>query len=362
MPNNIPYIGADRGADVLRMALENRTFDPVALAELRRRRQRELQERLANDEAATVIPMSGFDPENPGARRLSNTSAVSSTVRDRSLLGDVSRDINDDPYTGVDEQDRVTRVEHALDDAAITNRPEVGDASRTSAQRNAFAAFLNAEAPYKAQTSDAGRAALDAASHRKIEENQATWMSKDSAKGLSAEGTKSMEALTQSVNLGTRLKALLEKKMSENPGALTPETARERGVIGQLPDIATAKVKRWLYSHGAVQPPEGYDEATQLADWMKVLATRGLMGGVRNMEWINQIQDHLASGRLPDAANMQRLNVFLDTAPGLARDIVAVEKGHDYSLGTGARPGAPPAGAQPSPTAGAYDRYLSRRQ
>lgn len=327
---------AEDSANIIRLALQNNTFDPVRLAQLRKG---------LRDEEARNLEM---ERQFPG-RSFSGAS--------RSDLAGLDADIADDPYTGTDETARVQKRADTLDAAAMYERPEIGDASKTKAKRDAFSAFMLDTAPYLAQTSPAGKAALDAASGRKIGENRALWEAKDSAGKLSSEGDKTLLALHEAQPIAQRLHKLLTEKIAESPDAQVDATQGDSvgGVIRQIPDVATSQAKRVLYGLGFQQPPGKYDEIARLADMLKVIGSRGYLGSVRNMEWVNQIQDHLTNGRLPDKANLERLQGFLQTGPEIEQAIYDVEKGHKR---LDAAPGAAGAAATLAPGAAGGDaRY-----
>lgn len=329
-------------AAILKAAMAN-GFDPAKLALLRSDRLDEMkhnrdmeqtsnadalrsriESRFASPSERNRNAMMGWDLGTP-------TSRSGATASD---VGNLEEDIHNDPYTGDAEQARIGGIQKSIDAANTTMRDDVGQAAKTTSDRNAFAEFMK----NKGQRSGAlagevtpeGMAALDLASRRKQAEAQASFGVKDAARPLSAEGTKTVEALHEAQVLGLRLHKLLTDKMRENPQDVAdPQSGSEVGsIVGQIPDVASSHAKRALYAMGFKQPPGKYDEITRLADQMKVIASRGYMGSIRNMDWVNQIQDHLTNGKLPDAANLERLNGFLQTAPEIEQAVYDVEKGH----------------------------------
>ena len=123
----------------------NAGFDPVKLASLRGARIPEMQRNLERSEGD----------------RLFGTGAT------RSDLNNLMSDQNSDPYTGTVARQQVADTENALDNAALLERPEIEQATRTGAERNAFADFLKKQSGYQAEASLAGEYALDADARRK---------------------------------------------------------------------------------------------------------------------------------------------------------------------------------------------------
>lgn len=118
--------------------------DPTGAVQLginRGRQADELDDRIANDAFMAAMPAEGFEPGSPGKRyvsRLPAANLLSDTIRRDQLR----REDAADPFTGAAETARIGNIQNTLDTAATTLRPEVDAASRTLAERNAFAAFL----------------------------------------------------------------------------------------------------------------------------------------------------------------------------------------------------------------------------
>jgi hypothetical protein len=170
----------------------------LATKAMRDIRAGELAGRLPAEEAATFVPTEGYVQGEPGRRTRSNASAVMSAFLTRRRLDDLSAEAAADPFTGQAEQDRVGSIQNALTEAETLRRPEATDAANAVASRNAFANFLMKQKGYEADISAPGRAALDAASRRKIAEaktgplvkvadpdhpGQTMWVSREAAIG-----------------------------------------------------------------------------------------------------------------------------------------------------------------------------------
>jgi len=149
------------------------TGGALALNALRERRAGELADRVRAAEATAGLPMEGYVQGEPGRRTRSNASSVMDLLFQRANLEDVSGEMAADPYTGQAEQERAQSAKDALDKTMFTQRPEVAATANAVASRNAFANFLNKQKGYEAETTDAGKAALDAESRRKVAEMEA---------------------------------------------------------------------------------------------------------------------------------------------------------------------------------------------
>ena len=130
-------------------------FDPVELARLRAARRSELQGQLAGD---------------------LGVGDVNSVRRRKFLLDTLDDDIADDPFTGDAERRRVAGITGELDEAALMQRPEIGEAEKVGAERNAFARFLagreGTRGTFAAEMTPEGEGALDARSRRRQAENE----------------------------------------------------------------------------------------------------------------------------------------------------------------------------------------------
>jgi hypothetical protein len=147
---------------------------------------------------------------------------------------------------------------------------------------------------------------------------------------LSAAGVQSISSLASAYTLTMKARQLLAEIQKDSPPT-------QSGIMGQLVDIGQAEARRKFYGMGGVENAQvsgvlgavdpRYPRLTALMEQAKVFASRGMLGGMRNMKWIDQIQDHLAQGHLPPAANIERMDNFLDTAPEIVDDIYRTEYG-----------------------------------
>src|SRR3954467_6761193 len=136
----------------------------LALSHLRDDRAGELEDQLIRQEAAALIPTDGYVQGDPGRRMRSNAVAASNAIETRKRLTGLNADAAADPFTGAAEQARTKGIQTTLDAAATTMRPEVDDAARAVATRNAFGDFLKSKGiRMGVHEADASPAALEAA-------------------------------------------------------------------------------------------------------------------------------------------------------------------------------------------------------
>jgi len=154
-------------------------FDPVALRGLRESRLREMERNRDFQDDSRIeqaIDRSGGGGSAASRQRdrmmgwdlgtpTFTTGATKSDVRN------LRQDADEDPDTGLEAQARTSRIARTLDDAATTQRQEVGDAVDVTSRRNAFAEFLKNKGAIQGKAageiSDEGTQALDAASQRR---------------------------------------------------------------------------------------------------------------------------------------------------------------------------------------------------
>jgi len=149
------------------------TGGALLLNALRSSRASELADQIDQAEAASLIRRPGSPGTYPSLGMLSNASDLATAHLQRQRLGRLGAEMAADPYTGEAEQERVQGRRDALEKAETLRRPELTHAAQAVASRNAFGEFLNRQKRYEADISEAGRTALDAASRRKIAEEQA---------------------------------------------------------------------------------------------------------------------------------------------------------------------------------------------
>lgn len=166
--------------------------------------------------------------------------------------------------------------------------------------------------------------------------------------GLSASGAPSLSQLPErqlnaqeqgtvdSLRTAHRIMGEVHGLLTQQGVAPTPPDSQMPGFLGQLGSVMKSGATRSLYGLGFPDPTlsgdpqkaELYDKITQLTDLSKVLATRGLLGGMRNYQWIKQIQDHVAQGGQPTTTQLQRIETLLSEYPQMIQDIYDSRAGH----------------------------------
>ncbi len=319
------------------------------------------------------------------------------------LLGTVTKDINEDPWSGLEAQKRSLATDEAnraaeaagfganaqrqldgytpVQRQAMTGRAEatykIDEPIRLEQQKAKDAAanlthmaevtrMLNGQgsaAPtHTSQPPPSGKVYLDETTGEPIPSQAPSASSSPSSSpssdftpkpsyklGMGASGPTITErpqrnllaADNASVNSMRQAHRMSQELMGLLPQEVGPEPTQMPGFFGQLWDVGIAKGKRELYSQGFQDPTlsgdkgkaELYNKITQLAELSKVIATRGLQGGSRNMEWIRQIQDHVAQGRMPTATMRQRLQTMIEEYPKMIQDIYATRANEPLSTG-----------------------------
>jgi hypothetical protein len=332
--------GAGASADLLRSGAM-RANDPQALAASRMADKDRLEHQHDADVALAMIPREGFVPGEPGRRYL-DRSAAANAYTDSQDLSRVTSDLAEDPNTGTAEQARVGKIRGTLDDAATTMRPEVGDAARTVAERNAFAEYMKAHGlalgksmgELEAQGSPAAYAAgmtpvniahssesqenLDATNRRAMQLETV----KGQAKGmkLSAAEQAQADAAATADELAPQLMDLMEQ---DNPG-ISADPSKFAGwdnVLGE-------RLGGWLYKQGKVDTPNS-DRIKQLTGYLEAALPRMVTANRLNQNQYNDLKLHVPQVGLSDGANYLRLKHIMDTIMPAVRH--GIEAGHSQT-------------------------------
>jgi hypothetical protein len=293
----------------------------IALAGVRTTQASELEDRIANEaSAAAMPPMEGFVPGEPGRRYQTRGLAPANLVADKLRLGSLRGEQAADPFTGDQETARVGGIQHALDAAATVQRPEIGDAAKTVATRNAFADYMKSKGmkmgELEAEGSPAGLAAamtpiravgsgesqdvLDAGMRRTIAVEHAKNVSKPT-KYSAAE-----QALLDSGNtvqdLGPELLNLLEQ---EHPGI-----GKDPTQFGSWTDKLGATIGGAVYRLGKSQSANS-DRINQLTGYLEAAIPRMLATGRLNQQQYEDLKLHAPQVGFSDGANYERLHRIL---------------------------------------------------
>ncbi len=293
---------------VFKRAMEGR-FDPSALRASRESRLREMERSLELEQDSR---QAGADRQreralqSPSDRRRDEMMGWgrSPTFTSGATHADVrhlQQDLDEDPDTGVLAQDRTQRIARTLENAATTQREEVGDAVDVGSRRNAFAKFLEAQGiaggKFAADVSPEGTEALDAASGRKQREL-----------GIAP-------TARRGINGGIPLVAL---KSGDDPlDGLDP---REQAIIKglteykvQLPGGAALRTAEWQDRLGRALLLDPSFDQTQYTARQKMRSDKGFQDNVQALGTVQKHADALhEKGKLLD--NFGRLGPLNETA------------------------------------------------
>lgn len=329
----------------------------LALHALREGRASELEDRLAADEAATLVPTEGYVQGEPGRRMRSNASAAMSAHVGRRRLQALGADMAADPDTGVAAQARVQGVQTALDDAATTARPELTDAANAVATRNAFGTYMKSKGmkmgEYEAAASPAAQAAAEVPLHaqasdvgerlasEKLARDQALRMSPQLVPGqvpvggaagggaagggdtfnvggftvppnykpLGAEAEKSLRGIRSVAPLLGRLEQLIDPTRAEVPNALTSRAAWGLYHLGMSPENIPG-----------VGPEE--QQRMQIASLISIAGASPYMQGTRAYQYLKEVQQHLTNPVATDAFLAKQINELKQRWPSMYQEIL----------------------------------------
>jgi hypothetical protein len=318
----------------------------VALGVNRTSLQNELDDRIRSDAFAAMLPQEGFVPGEPGRRYVSRLPAAN-LADDVVQSTHLQRDQADDPFTGTAEQARVGGIQKALDTAATIQRPEIGDAAKTVAARNAFAEYMKSKGmkmgEFEAAGSPAGLAAAmtpinasvsDAAQTAKdldLERQQRLRMSPQLVPGqMPADdtGDGGVGGFTFPPNL--KLSDADSKTINSMRG-LSHMVGDLKSMLdptqNQVTNRASQTVRLALYNMGISPDIAGLgDERSQariqLADLIKVMGAAPFMSGSRNYQYMKDIYRHLTNPAASDAFLYNQLNELEKRWPQIHQAII----------------------------------------
>ncbi len=114
-----------------------------------------------------------------------------------------------------------------------------------------------------------------------------------------------------------------------------------KGMMGTLGEKAGRLITKAEYSAGLPVAPAD-SERIQLASLLQILGTVPYLRGIRNMQFVQQIQQHLADPSATDASIVERLQTLKRILPGMEQAIYDVHNG-------GVIPHEHPDAAKPDP-------------
>lgn len=133
-------------------------------------------------------------------------------------------------------------------------------------------------------------------------------------------------------------------KTNQGPNSPLAVDQPMRGGLGgfwdQIKSVGGAAGKRELYGLGFPDPTltgdpkkaDLYNKVTQLADLSKVMASQGMLHGMRNYMWVQDIQAHLAKGQQPTATQLERIQTIMQEYPKMIQDIYSTASGNAFQL------------------------------
>ncbi len=345
-----------------------RANDPQALARNRNTEAHDLEDRIANESSALAMPpMEGFVPGEPGRRYLTRGVSPANLVADKFRLGQIRTEAAADPFTGDAETARVGGITHALDDAALTQRPEIGDAADTVAKRNAFATYMKERGLKMGDYEAAGSPAAQAAAMVPITANAS-----DTAEGIKDKALRREQELKMSPQL-------VPGQMPDDSGGLggftlppnyKPLNAADSNAIesmakaapmvgdlermldpnaNQIPNKIAQTAKWGMYNLGVSPNLFGDAKAQarlQLSSLIKIVGSSPYMTGSRNYRYLQDVQKHLTDPSATDQFLLSQIAELKRRWPEMQRAIIQTHIQPGTALNFG---GDDPWAAPPSP-------------
>jgi len=264
-----------------------------------------------------------------------------------SQLRGVKGDIANDPFTGDAEQARVGGIRGALDTAATTMRPEIGQAADTVAKRNAFADFLKtrghamgefeaagspealraAEVPFEAKAGSAAQSAADADLARQQKLRMSPQLvpgqlptggdssALDGGDGSGFSMPPNMKPLGADAEKAIRSMREVAPMLGELESKLDPSQS-------QVPNAITSRAKWALYKMG-LTPTNAADQARlQLASLISIAGSAPYLQGSRNFEYLKQVQQHLTNPQATDQFLFNQVQELKKLWPSMQKEIM----------------------------------------
>lgn len=282
------------------------------------------------------MPVESFVPGEPGRRQVTQPF-LANAMADKARLAQLRGEIAADPFTGAAEQARVGGIQKRLDQAAMTERPEIADEAKTLATRNYFAEFMKNQGikegekmgeykaagspeayaagmtPIRVAGSSESQAVLDAAGRRTVEANEA----KKPGIKYTAQEQQVIDKANEVQHDGPELMALMEQDM---PGINQDPTK-----YGSWFDKANASIGGFIYRRGKTGTANG-DRIRQLTGYLEAAIPRILNSGRLNQQQYDDLKLHAPQIGFSDGANYERVKTILhDILPNVLRGI---DEGH----------------------------------
>jgi len=340
----------------------------IALGGTRYTEQQDLEDRLVNDaSAAAMPPMEGFVPGEPGRRYLTRGMAPANLIADKLRLGEINREAAADPFTGDAETARVGGVQHALDTAAQIQRPEIGDAAKTIATRNAFADYMKSKGMKMGEYEAASSPAAQAAAMVPINANAS-----DTAEGIKDKALGREQQLRMSPQLvpgqmpddaagggmgGFTLPPNFKPLNAQSSNAIE-SMAKAAPMVGdlermldpnadQIPNKIGQSAKWALYNMGISPSTLGDEKAQarlQLSSLIKIVGSAPYMTGSRNYKYLQDVQKHLTDPSATDKFLLSQIAELKKRWPEIQKAIIQthIQPGTPLNFGDSDPWAAPP--------------------
>lgn len=342
----------------------------VALGGMRTSQANELEDRIINETSALAMPPSeGYVQGEPGRRTVSRGVTPANLVADKLHLGQLRTEEAADPFTGDAETARVGGIQKALDAAALTERPEIGDAAATVAKRNAFAEYMKSRGMKMGEYEAASSPAAQSAAMVPINANAS-----DTAEGIKDKALSREQQLRMSPQLvpgqmpadGTDGGGALGgftlppnyKPLSAADSNAIQSMAKAAPMVGDLErmldpnaDQITNKVAqtaKWgMYNMGVSPNMFGDKKAQarlQLSSLIKIVGSSPYMTGSRNYRYLQDVQKHLTDPSATDKFLLSQISELKRRWPEIQKAIIQthIQPGTALNFGGGDDPWAAP--------------------
>jgi hypothetical protein len=176
-------------------------------------------------------------------------------------------------------------------------------------------------------------------------------MAKWQADAKAAQGPKLPQREDDTVVSIHQMSPLVDELLNKTQARIA--SRQPQGMLGNIGEKVGRVATKAAYSAGLPVAPQD-SERIQLASLLQILGTVPYLRGIRNMQFVNQIQQHLADPSATDESVIERLHTLKRILPGMEQAIYDVHNGgkiphsHEHM---GTPEPAPAAGAVGKPTA-----------
>jgi hypothetical protein len=154
-------------------------------------------------------------------------------------------------------------------------------------------------------------------------------LAKSQADQKAAQGPKLPQREDDTVVSIHQMSPLVDELLAKTQARIATKPKAASGVLGtvkSLPEKAGRLATKAAYSAGLPVAPAD-SERIQLASLLQILGTVPYLRGIRNMQFVQQIQQHLADPSATDESLVERLQTLKRILPGMERAIYDVHNG-----------------------------------